>query len=83
MQAVSVSIVHNYRSEWLHLSDAAQALGCSLSTLYRLRDSDRLKAGIHWLRCSPGRRGRVMVNLPAARLLLQVHTAEQRDGTVR
>jgi hypothetical protein len=75
--------VQDYRSQWLSLDDACAALGVSTSTLWRLRDCGLLRPGIHWLRCSPGRRGKVMFNLPAVHLLLQVRCAEQHAGPVR
>jgi hypothetical protein len=75
--------VQDYRSQWLSLDEACAALGVSVSTLWRLRDCGLLRPGIHWLRTSPGARGRVQINLPAVHLLLQVRCAEQHAAPVR
>ena len=74
---LSVCIVHDYISDWRRMPEAAELLGVSISTLWRWRRSGHLRAGVHWLRTSPGRRGCVMLNLPACVLLLQVRTADQ------
>ncbi len=74
--------MHSYQSQWLTLDEATAALGVSTSTLWRLRDCGLLRPGIHWLRTSPGSRGRVQINLPAVHLLLQVRCAEQHAGPV-
>jgi hypothetical protein len=50
----------------------------SISTLWRWRRAGHLRAGIHWARTSPGRRGCVLVNVAAVLLILQVRTAELR-----
>ena len=57
--------------EWLPLRQAADALGVSLSSLYRMRRCGLLLTGVHWHR-GIGRRSPVQVNVTAARLALQV-----------
>lgn len=61
----------SFSSEWLPLQKAAQALGVSLSTLYRMRRDGLLLTGVHWHR-GLGRRSPVQVNVTASRLALQV-----------
>lgn len=61
----------SFSSEWLPLRRAADALGVSISTLYRMRRDGLLLTGVHWHR-GLGRRSPVQVNISAARLALQV-----------
>ena len=57
--------------EWLPLRQAADALGVSLPTLYRMRREQVLLSGVHWHR-GIGRRSPVQVNVESARLALQI-----------
>jgi len=61
----------SFSSDWLPLGAAADALGLSLSTLYRMRRQGLLLSGVHWHR-GLGRRSPVQVNVTASRLALQV-----------
>lgn len=61
-----------YARQWLPLEQAAEALGVSVRTLYRLRLAGVLQRGVHWHRNGLGRRAPVQVNVGAARLALQV-----------
>jgi hypothetical protein len=62
----------NYISDWRPLPEAAAMLGCSVSTLWRLRAAGVLGRGVHWHRVGLGRRAPVVVNVSAARLALQI-----------
>jgi hypothetical protein len=63
----------DFVTDWQPANIAAQQLGISPSTLFRLRRSGVLRPAVHWHRCSTGRRAPLQVNIPAARLALQVH----------
>lgn len=62
----------SYESDWLPLTQAAKELGCSVSSLYRMRRTGLLLPAVHWHRSSMGKRAAVQVNVSAARLRLQV-----------
>lgn len=64
--------VNGWETRWETLADAAAEIGCSISTLYRLRASGLIARGVHWHRTGPGRRAPVVFNVPAVRLALQV-----------
>lgn len=61
----------SFSSDWLPLRKAADALGISISTLYRMRAQGLLLPAVHWHR-GLGRRSPVQVNVTASRLALQV-----------
>jgi len=82
----SASIMNDdlpFVSDWRSLDDAAQALGCSVSTLYRLRSDGVLKAGVHWHRISTGWRAPLRVNVASCRLALRAQCAATHDATAQ
>jgi hypothetical protein len=66
-----MSFIDGSISQWLPLRQAADALGVSISTLYRMRRDGLLLSGNHWHR-GLGRRSPVQMNVTASRLALQV-----------
>jgi hypothetical protein len=61
-----------WRSDWRRIDEAAVALGCSISTLFRLRRSGVLLRALHWRRCGQGQRSRLLFNVEACQLALAI-----------
>jgi len=55
MQQIAVS-----DGPWYPVKMATEELHISRSTLYRLRNAGRLKPGVHFLRTTPGKTGKVL-----------------------
>lgn len=58
-------------AEWVSTERAASELGLSIRTLYRLRQSAALLAGVHWLPIGPGPRAPLRYNVAACLIRLR------------
>ena len=59
---------------WLSNADAADALGVTIRTLYRMRKRGQLLPGVHYHRTTTGKRGSVFFDVAAVRGVLQAQT---------
>lgn len=58
-------------AEWVSTRRAVSELGLSVRTLYRLRESGVLLAGVHWLPVGPGPRAPLRYNVAACLIRLR------------
>ena len=58
-------------AEWVSTEQAASQLRVSTRTLYRLRQSGVLLAGVHWLPIGPGPRAPLRYNVAACLIRLR------------
>ena len=59
---------------WLSNSDAADALGVTIRTLYRMRKRGQLLPGVHYHRTFQGKKSSVFFDVNAVRGVLQAQT---------
>lgn len=48
--------------EWMEVTRACSTLQIGRATLHRMNDRGLLQPGLHWLRTTPGKTGRILWN---------------------